>query len=226
MTIALLAMVFLPNYPTTTKWLSPDLQAYASRRLLRDTSGVSDGLDTTTPWTRLKLALTDSRVYIFLLPQHCSNLSQTFMYFFPSIVAALNSSKINTLLISACPWIVTFLVALLASYTSGRKNDRSIHITCLMLLAFVGNIIVVNTTSMPARFVGLFFMPMGANSAFILVVTWGANSFPRPFVKRSSVVALLSTVANTASIYSTYMYPNTDAPRYVPRGSALAAMSV
>jgi MFS family permease len=226
MTIALLAMVFLPNYPTTTKWLSPELQAYASWRLLRDTAGVSDGVDTTTPWTGLKLALTDPRVYIFLLLQHCSNLSQTFMYFFPSIVATLNYSKINTLLISACPWIATFLVALLVSYTSGRTNDRSIHITCLMLLAFIGNIIVVSTTSIPARFVGLFLMPMGANSAFILVVTWGANSFPRPFVKRSSVVALLSTVANTASIYGTYMYPNTDAPRYVPGGSATAAVSV
>jgi hypothetical protein len=39
-----------------------------------------------------------------------------------------------------------------------------------------------------------------SNSAFVLVVTWSANSFPRPSVKRSSVVALLSTVANTASI--------------------------
>ena len=148
------------------------------------------------------------------------------MYFFPSIVAALQYSKINTLLISACTWIATFLVALLVNYTSGSTNDRSIHMTCLMLLALIGNVIVVSTNPIPARFVGLFLMPMGGNSAFILVVTWGANSFPRPFVKRSSVVALLSTVANTASIDGNYMYPNSDAPRYISGGSATAAVSV
>lgn len=148
------------------------------------------------------------------------------MYFFPSIVAALQYSKINTLLISACTWIATFLVALLVNYTSGSTNDRSIHMTCLMLLALIGNVIVVSTNPIPARFVGLFLMPMGVNSAFILVVTWGANSFPRPFVKRSSVVALLSTVANTASIDGNYMYPNSDAPRYISGGSATAAVSV
>jgi hypothetical protein len=48
MTIALSAIVFLPNYPTTTSWLSPELQAYVSCRILRDTAGTSDGLDTTT----------------------------------------------------------------------------------------------------------------------------------------------------------------------------------
>ena len=148
------------------------------------------------------------------------------MYFFPSIVAALQYSKINTLLISACTWIATFLVALLVNYTSGSTNDRSIHMTCLMLLALIGNVIVVSTNPIPARFVGLFLMPMGVNSAFIPVVTWGANSFPRPFVKRSSVVALLSTVANTASIDGNYMYPNSDAPRYISGGSATAAVSV
>lgn len=47
-----------------------------------------------------KLALKDYRLYIFLLFQHMSLLSQTFQYFFPSIVGTLGYGKIETLLLT------------------------------------------------------------------------------------------------------------------------------
>ena len=215
----------LPNYPSTTHWLTPQQRLYAQWRLLDDT-GDADDSTSNSPWEGLKLALKDPRVYIFVFLQHCSNLSQTFMYFFPSIVSTLGYSTIDTLLITAPVWFATFLVSLLVTYTSGRIGERSIHITCLMAVALLGNIMVTATTNIPTRFVAMFLMPIGANSAFQLIVTWVANSFPRPFVKRSAVVALASAVANTATIYGAYMYPNSASPRYIAGGSTTAAVSL
>ena len=223
--IALFAFMVLPDFPGTTRWLSADEKAYAQWRLLDDT-GEADEASSTSIWHGCKLALTDPRVYAFLLLQHCSNLSQTFMYFFPAIVKTLGYGNIATLLITAPVWIGTWIVSLFVTWTSGRSGDRSLHIICLLLIAFAGNVMVTASTTEAVRFVAMFMMPMGANSAFQLIVTWGASSFPRPFEKRAAFVAMASAFANCASIYGSYMYPNSAAPRYLPGGSATAAISL
>lgn len=70
----------------------------------------------------------------------------------------------------------------------------------------------------------MFLMPMGAVSAYQIIVSWLANSFPRPLVKRSSAIAIANCIANAGSIYASYMYPSSDAPRYIPGSSANAGI--
>lgn len=65
---------------------------------------------------------------------------------------------------------------------------------------------------------------MGAVSSYQIIVSWVANSFPRPLVKRSSAIAIGNCVANAASIYGSYMYPSSDGPRYIPGSGANAAI--
>jgi hypothetical protein len=67
-------------------------------------------------------------------------------------------------------------------------------------------------------------MPIGAVSSYQIIVSWVANSFPRPLVKRSSAIAIGNCVANAASIYGSYMYPSSDGPRYIPGSGANAAI--
>jgi hypothetical protein len=57
-----------------------------------------------------------------------------------------------------------------------------------------------------------------------ILVSWVANSFPRPLVKRSAAIAICNMIGNTASIYGSYMYPKTDAPQFIPGGSANAVI--
>lgn len=53
-----------------------------------------------------------------------------------------------------------------------------------------------------------------------IIVSWVANSFPRPLVKRSVAIAIANMIGNTASIYGSYMYPSSTSPRYIPGGTA------
>ncbi len=53
-----------------------------------------------------------------------------------------------------------------------------------------------------------------------IIVSWVANSFPRPLVKRSATIAICNMIGNTANIYGSYMYPASAAPRYLPGGTA------
>ena len=59
-----------------------------------------------------------------------------------------------------------------------------------------------------------------------IIVSWVANSFPRPLVKRSACIAISNMIGNTANIYGSYMYPSSAAPQYVPGGSANAGICV
>jgi hypothetical protein len=174
--------------------------------------------------TGLKMALGDYRLYIFIIFQHLSLLSQTFQYFFPTIVGTLGFGRIATLLLTAPVWFATFLISLLVTWTSGKSGDRSIHIMSLMMVSLIGNVIVVSTTKTGPRFFAMFLMPMGAVSAYQIIVAWIANSFIRPNVKRSAAIAICNMIGNTASIYGSYMYPSTDGPRYLAGGAAIAGV--
>ncbi|EOD48414.1 putative major facilitator superfamily transporter protein [Neofusicoccum parvum UCRNP2] len=198
---------------------------YAQWRLLDDT-GEADHAGASTVMEGVKLALKDPRLYIFTLLQHLSLLTQTFQYFFPTVIETLGYGKIETLLITAPVWILTFLVGLLVTWTSGKTGDRSYHIMCLSMISCVGNIICISTLNIPARFFAIFLMPMGAVAGYQIIITWVANSFPRPLVKRSACISFANMIGNSANIYGPYMYPKTDTPRYIPGGSATAATAL
>lgn len=148
----------LPNFPASSKWLTDEERSFAEWRLVDDAKESDDAHDVSL-LTGLKLALRDYRVYIFLLFQHLSLLSQTFQYFFPSIVNTLGYGHIETLLLTVPVWLATFLISLVVTYTSGRTGDRSIHIICLMIVSAVGNAIATGTTKTGPRFFAMFLMP-------------------------------------------------------------------
>ncbi|KAH9429469.1 hypothetical protein MCOR02_009205 [Pyricularia oryzae] len=223
--IGLCAAYFLPDYPQNTRWLTEEERALASYRLLEDIDE-ADEATATSVWHGVKLALKDYRLYLFVLLQHLSLLSQTFQYFFPSIVGTLGYGSIVTLLLTVPVWFATFLTTIAATFSASRTNDRSLHIIGLMLVATVGNVIATATSNLAARFFAMFLMPMGSVSAFVIIVPWIANSFPRPLVKRSACVAIANMIGNTASAYGSYMYPASAAPQYVPGGSANAVISL
>lgn len=104
--IAIIAGFFLPNYPATTNWLSDEEKHFAAWRLLADINE-EDERHSRSTMDGLKLALKDYRLYLFVLFQHISLLSQTFQYFFPAIVGTLGYGSIDTLWLTAPVWVST-----------------------------------------------------------------------------------------------------------------------
>ena len=104
---AIFSMFILPNYPHTTSWLNDEEKAFAAWRLLKDINE-ADGYGDKSVWAGLKLAVRDYRLYIFVLMQHISLLSQSFQYFFPTIVGTLGYGSIVTLWLTAPVWVSWF----------------------------------------------------------------------------------------------------------------------
>jgi hypothetical protein len=49
-----------------------------------------------------------------------------------------------------------------------------------------------------------------------LTLTWVANIICFPAEKRAVAIALVNALGNSASIYGVFLWPATDAPRYIP----------
>lgn len=49
-----------------------------------------------------------------------------------------------------------------------------------------------------------------------LVKTWVSDVIPQPAAKRAIAIALINSIGNASSIYSTWLWPDKDAPRYIP----------
>lgn len=155
--VAIAAGFILPDYPATTKWLDEEERNFASWRLMADINE-SDETHSSSIWQGVKLCLTDYRLYLFVLCQHLSILSQTFQYFFPSIVQTLGFGEIETLLLTVPVWFATFLTSVAVTWSAGTTGDRSIHIAVLMLFAVAGNAIVAGTTVVGARYFAMFLV--------------------------------------------------------------------
>lgn len=112
------------------------------------------------------------------------------------------------------------------NWTAAKTKDRCHHILILLVLSAIGNIVATATTQFGPRYFAMFLMPIGAVSAYTIIVSWVSISFPRPLVKRSAVIAICNMVGNTSSIYGSYMYSKKTAPQYVPGFSANAAICI
>lgn len=215
----------MPDYPHSTKWLSEEERAFAAWRLQQDVNE-TDASHAESVWAGTKMAFKDYRLYIFILLQHVSLLSQTFQYFFPSIVGTLNYGRIETLWLTAPVWVcchsdefretitdvysqfATFLVSVLVTYTSSKTGDRSLHIICLMVVAAIGNAIATATTSVGARFFAMFLMPLGAVSA--------CKSTPATFVPKLAVLTTSQTRSSSPGSPTPSPAPSSSARRPSP----------
>ena len=70
----------------------------------------------------------------------------------------------------------------------------------------------------------MYLIPIGVLPPFQMILAWITSSFPRPLAKRSIVVAACGMFGNASSIYGSYLYPESQGPRYVPAGIALACI--
>lgn len=118
------------------------------------------------------------------------------------------------------------MVSVGINWSAAKTNDRSIHIAILMIVSSIGNAIAIGTTSFASRYFAMFLIPVGVISAYTVLVSWISSSFPLPDIKRSSAIAIINCIGNTATIYGSYMYDKSTAPQYIPGGSAVAVVCV
>ncbi|KAL4910734.1 hypothetical protein BDW74DRAFT_164556 [Aspergillus multicolor] len=225
---AIIAGFILPDYPSTTSWLSAKEKQIAQLRLDLDVGTdtspekptLSDAL------TGLKQAVVDPKVWLLGISYHCTIMGLCFSYFFPTITQSLGYGTTTTLLLTAPPWIWAVLIALPNAWHADRTGERFFHYLGPAASCIVGYIIAMTTQSTAPRYVSMFLMTTGYASGFVMLA-WISSTIPRPPAKRAAAIGIINAMGNVGSIPGSYIFPSKYGPLYVQSfGAELAVLGM
>ncbi|KAK0741195.1 major facilitator superfamily domain-containing protein [Schizothecium vesticola] len=205
----------LPNFPRTTTWLTDHERDLAVWRLEEDI-GEDDWVSShdQTFWQGAKLAFSDAKTYVLIVCVFGTVASGTVTNFFPSVVKTLGYADVQTLLLTAPPYVLAVAVTYANAAHADRTGERFWHIAGPLSVAIVAYIIAATTLNLAARYVAMMLMVPSVYSAFVVELSWISNTMPRPPAKRAAALAFINAVSNCSSIYASYLYPKTAEPRY------------
>jgi MFS family permease len=159
---AAIAVFILPDYPTSTRWLSEEEKRIATGRLALDAGVRSEGgleaEEHVTAFQGLLLAVKDPKVWLLGITYHATIMGLSFVFFFPTITQALGYNTTITLLLTAPPWIWAMLVSLPNAWHADRTGERFFHYAAPAAVCITGYIISATTRTTAPRYLGMFMM--------------------------------------------------------------------
>jgi MFS family permease len=221
--IAILGLFMLPDHPLTTKWLTSEERTLAHDRITKDTVGHEESKGVLTA---LREALRDPRLYLLAFMQNMHLSACGFNNYFPTVVGSLGFNRTMTLVLTCPPYLVSGLSSIVVGITSGRFNERTWHITVSMAIAVAGFIISCVTLNTAARYVACFLFSSGAYAVNSVILGWVSATLGQTPEKKAASLSIVNVVANASYIYTAYLYPKSDGPRYLTGMSANAAFGV
>ncbi|KAI0410804.1 MFS general substrate transporter [Xylaria grammica] len=217
--VGLVAFILLPDFPGMqtgmARWLLTDMeQKVAIERMVLDK--VSQPPAEAGAIAGLKLAVQDPNTWIFSLMLLANHSAYGFINFFPTIVQGFNlSGRTLTLILTAPPYILAAICALVTAWSSDKQNERGFHISVPQLIACIGFVISAATLNGTARYIAAFFYASGCMSSNALVFTWASGSLNQTPEKRAAATAIINVISQFGNIYSPYFFPAKDGPRYL-----------
>ncbi|KAK7061677.1 major facilitator superfamily domain-containing protein [Favolaschia claudopus] len=209
--IAVCAIFILPDFPATSKFLTPEERELALLRMTED-AGVGDQDETENhgQFGGLRMAFFDWRVWWLAFAMTAQVVALSFNAFFPTLTQTLGYSPTVTLLLCAPP----FAFAALAAFVLSRYvGERCFHMISSFGLGILGFIIAVSTMNTAARYVSLFLMAQ-SYAGFVVMYAWVSNSFPRPPSKRAVALALINCWSQLGNVAGSYVWPSAWGPTY------------
>ncbi|KAG4440832.1 hypothetical protein IFR05_003704 [Cadophora sp. M221] len=124
--VAISGFWLIPNFPdnTGTYYLTPEEAEMAQYRQLVSAGGISED-DEGTYLGGIWMALRDPFTYLFAAIHFFLIISQSYKDFFPSILKTLDFDETTTYLIQAPPYVMSFIVTLLISWSPDNRAQLS-----------------------------------------------------------------------------------------------------
>lgn len=210
--IAIIGMFTLADSPLTTRWLTPEERQLAHDRMVKDTVGLQESKGARAGFAQ---AVRDPRLWLLCFIQNMHLSACSFNNFFPTVVGSLGFNKTITLVLTCPPYLVSGFFGYLAGLSSGKHNERTWHITVCMSIALIGYIISCATLNTPARYIACFLFASGAYAVNSMILGWVSATLGSTPEKKSVSLSIVNVIANASYIYTAYLYPESDGPRYL-----------
>lgn len=132
----------------------------------------------------------------------------------------------TTALILTCPpYVLAAFVTIFLGWNSGRMNERTWHTTISKVCAIAGFVICVSTLNTWVRYFGVMVFVSASYGVNTIVLGWVSSVLGQSNEKKAVALALCNTFGNLSAIYTPYLWPDSDAPRFVMAMSSSIAFS-
>ncbi|KAH6663704.1 major facilitator superfamily domain-containing protein [Halenospora varia] len=185
--VALCAFWALPDWPSTTRWLTPTECAVAEWRLIDDAAQVDE--DDAHWATGFKLAFKDYRLYLFAF-------------------------RVDMLLLTVPPYFVAMYTSIFNNWSADRRQNSSFHVMWPLVFAIIGFVVAAASLNTGARYFAMVIMIASGHGANAVLLAWTQKTLLRPRVKRASAVAFVNAFGNISQVWTSYLYNDETAPRY------------
>ncbi|KAF2186018.1 MFS general substrate transporter [Zopfia rhizophila CBS 207.26] len=210
--VATVAIFLLPDMPLNTRWLTEEERQLAHERIQRDTVGLEPSKGARAGFMQ---AVKDPRLYLLMFMQNMHLSATSFNQFFPTVVSSLGFNTIITLVLTCPPSLVAGVVGIFIGISSGRFNERTWHITIMMGIALAGFIISAITLNTAARYVSCFLFASGVYAVNSVILGWVSATLGQTTEKKAVSLSIINVASMASFIYTPYLYPKSDGPKYV-----------
>ncbi|KAH8879781.1 MFS general substrate transporter [Thozetella sp. PMI_491] len=210
--VALTAAFLLPDSPLRTVWLTEEERQLAHDRIVRDTVGQELSQGSRAGFLQ---AIRDPRLYLLCFIQNMHLSACSFNNFFPTVVGTLGFNSTITLVLTCPPYLISGIFGYIVGLTSGKFNERTWHVTFCMGIAMGGFIISCATLNTAARYIACFMFASGAYAVNSVILGWVSATLGQTADKKAVSLSIVNVVANASYIYTPYLYPSGDGPRYL-----------
>lgn len=211
-----LAYFILPDNPSNTKFLNQQEKDIMQWKMKQDVgTDDSDKVAKESTMTGLWLAVSDIKVWLVTLTLTFLVAAAGVTNFFPSVVQTLNFNRTTTLCLTAPPYCIAVVATFLWARHADKTGERFLHVTVPLVFALISFIISCATLNVGARYFAMCVMIPSIYCSFTTILSWMSNCCPRPPAKRVVAIALMNCISNSTSIWNSYLYPSSSAPRYL-----------
>ncbi|OWY57054.1 MFS general substrate transporter [Alternaria alternata] len=221
--IAVVGFFLLPDFTHNTWWLTQEERDLATNRMALDTVG---NKGETSVWAGFRQAGKDPMVWIFAFMAHMHLAANGFKNFFPTVVATLGFGKTITLVLTCPPYLIAGAVTIAVSWSSGKFNERTWHITISKAVATFGFGLACADIGTAGRYVAMIIFTIGTYGVNSLILGWCGSTCGQTPEKKAVAIGIVTTVMNASFIWTPYLWPKSDEPKYIIALSSSAAFSV
>ncbi|KAL1854049.1 hypothetical protein Daus18300_011547 [Diaporthe australafricana] len=217
--LGVIVMFVMPDYPTSinSKFLAKDERILACNRLAIDGMGLAQGAQKRVgEWTALKMTVRDWRTWCLCFLFVMGTGSQTIQYFIPSLVESFGW-KGHYAQYMTIPGYAFAVVCILAGCFIADWLKMIWPV--LVVMSGSGFVFFVATTAATdgmVRYVLAIFAFGTIYGCSPLTKTWISHVLSHPSEKRAVAIALINAIGNGSSIYSSFLWPDKDSPRFMP----------
>ncbi|KAF9120908.1 hypothetical protein BGW39_010993 [Mortierella sp. 14UC] len=220
--LAFAVLWFLPDFPETATFLTPEEKELTIKRLRIDAGPATE---THFSWRQFRMVFKDWKTYMHMMAYILSTIPMySLAFFLPSIIVGFKLDPLTTQIMTAPAYAIACACTLIGAFSSDRHRERGFHFAIPTGIACTGYILLIVTrdSSTIARYCCLTLTVIGNFAAVPPMVSWFTSNIGG-HTKRGVATAAIISFGNIGGAIGGQVYRASDEPNGYVTGHAICA---